>query len=268
MPELPEVETVKRQLAPVLVGRKILQVDCTKPSYFFLTSPTVLKKCLVGRKILQLERRGKTLLACLDDDSRLLLHLGMTGQMVTRVLPQDGHVHLVLHLTGKRVVTFRDVRKFGKVEWIAPRKSSRRLDKLGPDALSISTEELTAALGKRRVAIKSALMNQTLLAGVGNIYADEALYSAGIRPTRPACRLTRREISTLANEVRSLLERAVTSGGSTINDYLRPDGELGGFQNWHQVYGKGGLPCPKCRAPICRKIIGGRSSHFCPRCQR
>jgi formamidopyrimidine-DNA glycosylase len=118
------------------------------------------------------------------------------------------------------------------------------------------------------VAIKTALLNQTLLAGVGNIYADEALYLSGIRPTKIARTLTAKEVGVLAVQIRSLLARAVKSGGSTINDYLHPDGSLGGFQNWHQVYGKGGEPCPRCDTPITREVIGGRSSHFCRKCQK
>lgn len=268
MPELPEVETVRRQLAPTLVGRKISAVECSRPSYFFLTAPRRLKAGLEGKSVLKLERHGKALIATLSDESRLLLHLGMTGQLVSRLLPQDGHVHLVLRLTGGKVVSFRDVRKFGKVEWLPPGKSSARLDKLGKDALFIEGEELLSTLRGRRIAIKSALLNQTLLAGVGNIYADEALFSAGIRPTRPAGKLTKLEVLRLASEIRALLARAVTSGGSTINDYLKPDGALGGFQDFHRVYGKGREPCPVCERPIIRKVIGGRSSHYCGACQR
>lgn len=268
MPELPEVETVRRQLSPTLVGKKILRVECGKPSYFFLTAPRRLKAELEGKTVRTLERHGKALIAGLSDGSRLLLHLGMTGQLVARALPQDGHVHLVLHLPKDKLVSFRDVRKFGKVEWLAPGKVSKRLDKLGPDALGIEGDELHSALRGRRIAVKSALLNQTVLAGVGNIYADEALFSAGIRPTRAAGKLTKAEVERLATEIRELLARAVKSGGSTINDYLKPDGELGGFQDFHRVYGKGQEPCPICETPITRKVIGGRSSHYCSSCQR
>lgn len=268
MPELPEVETVRRQLGPTLLGKKIARVECGRPSYFFLTPPRRLKAALEGKSVRTLDRLGKALIATLSDESRLLLHLGMTGQLVSRALPQDGHVHLVLCLAGGKIVSFRDVRKFGKVEWLPAGKASARLDKLGPDALHIESEQLHAALRGRRIAIKSALLNQTVLAGVGNIYADEALFAAGIRPTRPAGKLKKSEVENLASEIRQLLSRAVRSGGSTINDYLKPDGELGGFQDFHRVYGKGGEPCPVCEKPICRKIIGGRSSHYCSACQR
>ncbi len=268
MPELPEVETVRRQLASALVKRKITRVECARPSYFFVTPPRRLRQVLEGKTVRALERHGKALIAHLDDESKLLLHLGMTGQLVARALPNDGHVHLVLYLGSKTVVSFRDVRKFGKVEWIGPDKSSSRLDKLGPDALSIESDVLTRSLRGRKIAIKAALLNQEILAGVGNIYADEALFNAGIRPGRAAGRLSKKEIDRLTVEIRSLLLRAVESGGSTINDYLKPDGELGGFQDFHRVYGKGNEPCVVCSQPIIRVVIGGRSTHFCRKCQR
>lgn len=268
MPELPEVETVRRQLERVWKGRTIVKVECGAPSYFFVTSPRTLTRTLLGLKLLWLERVGKTLLAHFQDESRLLLHLGMTGQFLAKSLPPDPHVHMVLRLSGGKVLTFRDVRKFGKVERLAPGKSSPRLVKLGPDALSISEAELKGALQKKRVAIKSALLDQSVLAGVGNIYADEALFRAKIRPTRPARSLKQTEVVALAQIIRSLLKQAVDSGGSTINDYMTPDGELGGFQNFHQVYGKTGEPCPVCHRVLLRRVIGGRSSHYCAACQR
>lgn len=268
MPELPEVETVRRQLSQVLVGSTIKKAECGPPSYFFVTAPRTLKARLTGKRVTALDRRGKALIATLDDDSTLLLHLGMTGQLVCKKLPQDGHVHLIFHLSKRRTVSFRDVRKFGKVEWIPAGKESPRLTKLGPDALTIEAAELSAALAGRRIAIKSALLNQELLAGVGNIYADEALFAAGIKPTRAAQRVSKKESGLLALKIRDILASAVENGGSTINDYMRPDGELGGFQDWHQVYGKTAEPCPRCASPIVRQVIGGRSSHFCKKCQR
>ncbi len=268
MPELPEVETVRRQLERVWKGRTITAVRCSRPSYFFLTSPRTLTRELPGRKLLSLKRLGKTLVACFHDESRLVLHLGMTGQFVARELPPDPHLHMVLSLSGGRTLSFRDVRKFGKVERLAPGKSSLRLEKLGPDALSISALDLGLALKKRRSPIKTALLDQTALAGVGNIYADEALFRAGLRPTRPAQSLRVREVDMLSEVIRTLLREAVASGGSTINDYITPDGELGGFQNFHQVYGKTGQPCVQCKTPILRKVIAGRSSHYCQKCQR
>ncbi len=267
MPELPEVETVRVQLARVWEGQTIRRVEAASSNYFFVSSPNLLKKRLLGRKTLALRRHGKYLVAEFDDESRLLLHLGMTGQFVAHKLPQDGHVHLVLHLSGRRVISFRDVRKFGKVEWIAAQKSSPRLDKLGPDALDVSVEHLCSVLSKRRIAIKSAILDQGVLAGVGNIYADEALFAARIHPTRPAHMLSSTETKRLQKEIIGVLHRSLAQGGSTINDYMRPDGELGGFQDWHQVYGKTAEPCPRCKRPLSRIVLGGRGTHFCEKCQ-
>lgn len=267
MPELPEVETVRRQLATIWEGRSIQKVEAVRPNYFFVTAPSLLKKKLLGRKTKELHRHGKYLIAAFDDDSRLLLHLGMTGQFVAGPLPQDGHVHLVLHLSGRKRISFRDVRKFGKVEWIAPGHSSPRLDKLGPDALLISREALREALARKKVAVKSAILDQGVLAGVGNIYADEALFSARILPTRKASSLSTRECYRLHSQIVTVLQSSLAQGGSTINDYMRPDGELGGFQDWHQVYGKTAEPCPRCKKSLERIVLGGRGTHYCAKCQ-
>ena len=268
MPELPEVETVRRQLARVLEGSKIQQVETSVNSYFFVTPPKILVARLVGRRVDRLERRGKYLIAHLDNRSRLLLHLGMTGQFVAGHLPRDPHVHVILHLNKRKIVTLRDVRKFGKIEWIDRGAESERLTRLGPDALSVDTAFLQQKFRARKVPIKTAILDQKIWAGVGNIYADEGLYRARISPMRPAHRLTRPQIDRLRHEIQSLLIQAIEAGGSTINDYLKPDGELGGFQNFHVVYGKQDRPCPTCGRPIVRVALGGRGTHFCSKCQR
>ncbi len=274
MPELPEVEVVRRQLARVVVSRTIGEVWTAKNSYFFVTPPKKLASALSGRRIDALERHGKYLLFLLDDGARLLAHLGMTGQITTRPLEKDAHVHLLVQLgpagrtkTGA-TLTFRDVRKFGKVEWIAPGKSSPRLDKLGPDALGLDGDLLFECTRRRKIPIKSALLDQSITAGVGNIYADEALFDARIRPTRAAHTLRRAEADVLARAVTAILSTSVSRGGSTINDYIQPDGELGGFQDFHRVYGKTGQPCPNCGAPLVRVVLGGRSTHYCKVCQK
>jgi formamidopyrimidine-DNA glycosylase len=266
MPELPEVEVTRRQVARVLTKSVIVDVWTSAPSYFFVSSPALLRRKLPGRRILDLKRRGKYLLAELDDGSRLLLHLGMTGQLTTRPSNLD-HVHLRLTLSNGKVVTFRDVRKFGKVEWIAPGHSSARIDKLGPDALAIESAEFCARLCTRKVTLKQGLLNQSVLAGVGNIYADEALFRAKLSPLRLSNSVSPIEARRLLREVQKVLKASIEQGGSTINDYLKPDGELGGFQNWHLVYGRTGEPCPKCGASIVRAVLGGRSTHYCKACQ-
>jgi formamidopyrimidine-DNA glycosylase len=192
----------------------------------------------------------------------------MTGQFTAGELTRDPHVHVVLRLTGRKVVTLRDVRKFGKIEWIAPGKSSQRLEKLGPDALLAQTPHLRARFSARSIPIKTALLDQGIWAGVGNIYADEGLYRAKISPTKNANRLKIREVDSLREEIQSLLLQAIEAGGSTINDYIKPDGELGGFQDFHRVYGKKDCPCPGCGTAIVRIVLGGRSTHYCPSCQK
>jgi formamidopyrimidine-DNA glycosylase len=266
MPELPEVEVTRRQVARVLNQAVIVDVWTSPPSYFFVSSPAVIRRKLRGRRVQALTRQGKYLLAELDDGSRLLLHLGMTGQLTTQSSKLD-HVHLRLTLDSGHIVTFRDVRKFGKVEWLPPGRSSPRLDKLGPDALVIRPAEFFLRLSKRKLPVKQALLNQSVLAGVGNIYADEALFHAGISPLRPGSSLSLPEAARLLREVQKVLKASILQGGSTINDYLKPDGELGGFQHWHRVYGRTGEPCSKCRAPIVRIVLGGRASHYCEGCQ-
>jgi formamidopyrimidine-DNA glycosylase len=290
MPELPEVEVTRRKLAPSLVGRRIAKVHTTRTSYFFLTPPARLARELPGAKLVSLSRIGKYLLVGLDDGRRLLLHLGMSGQLVTagassvRLLsaskraslaPEaqtgfrpDAHTHLRLEFDdGGPELLFRDVRKFGKVRLLAKGASDPRLDRLGVDALEVTGARLFAATRGRRVAVKSVLLAQDVIAGVGNIYADEALFAAGIRPRRPAGRLTRSECDALARAIRKVLLRSIETGGSSISDYLAPDGADGAYQDERRVYARGGEPCLVCGTPIRRIVIGARSSHFCPRCQ-
>ncbi|MBK7949452.1 MAG: bifunctional DNA-formamidopyrimidine glycosylase/DNA-(apurinic or apyrimidinic site) lyase [Deltaproteobacteria bacterium] len=291
MPELPEVETTRRRIGPLLVGRRIERVETTAASYFFLTPPAELKRALEGRRIESLDRVGKYLVAGLEDGSRLLLHLGMTGQLFSsaatsvrllsatvraslapeeqRRFEPDLHTHLRLRLDGGGPqVYFRDVRKFGKVQWLAPGERNARLDRLGTDALALGGAELFAACRKRKAAIKALLLDQSIAAGVGNIYADEALFVAGVRPARAAGRITRRECDAIVLGLQRVLLRSIETGGSSISDYVSPDGSDGGYQDERKVYGLTGEPCRVCGEPIKRRIVAQRSTHYCARCQR
>lgn len=286
MPELPEVEVTRRAIEPMLVGRRIVVVRTTEPSYFFLTHPRTLKKQLTGRTVRTIERRGKYLLATLDDESRLLLHLGMTGQLFSsnatsprlyRVQDRatasafrpDEHTHLVLSFRDKGPdLVFRDVRKFGKVRLLAPGKGDARLDKLGIDALDVTGEILHDAARRRIVPVKSLLLDQGVIAGAGNIYADEALFLAKVRPTRRSKNVTLEESERIAKALRRVLRRAIVRGGSSIDDFVNPDGSDGDYQTERKVYAREGEPCSVCRTPIRRTVIGQRSSHYCPTCQR
>jgi formamidopyrimidine-DNA glycosylase len=290
MPELPEVEVTRRRIEPVLVGRRIRRVQTTGDSYLFLTRPARLRRALAGRRVEALARHGKYLLADLDDGSRLVLHLGMTGQLFAsgtssvrllsataraalapeeqRCFVPDPHTHLRLCFEEGPDVYLRDVRKFGKVLLLGPRETHARLGRLGVDALEVTGAALFTATRGRRVAIKSLLLDQSVIAGVGNIYADEALFRAGVRPRRPAGRVTRRECDALAAAIRAVLERSIETGGSSIRDYVAPDGSDGAYQDERCVYARAGEPCRRCGRAIRRVVLGQRSSHYCPGCQR
>lgn len=290
MPELPEVEVTRRKLMPLLVGRRIARVKCTANSYFFLTPPKTLVRKLQGRTAMELQRHGKYLIAQLDDHSRLLLHLGMTGQLFgdqvdsvqllrrtanaaiktpagSRFVP-DTHTHVTLELEGPGGdVYFRDPRKFGKVQWLAEHESCERLQRLGTDALDATGDTLYSAAQHRKIPIKSLLLDQSVLAGIGNIYADEALFRVRISPLRAAHAVSRKQCQALVAAVRSVMLRSIETGGSSISDYLQPDGQRGQFQDERAVYGLAGEPCMKCKTILHRITISGRSSHYCPRCQ-
>ena len=290
MPELPEVEVTRRRLAPILVGRIIESVETTRDSYFFLTKPEALKRRLTGRTVTELNRHGKYLLAELDDGHRLLLHLGMTGQLFSsavtsvrlfsaktrgslppealREFKADAHTHLSLHFKdGGPSVLFRDVRKFGKVLLLEAGKADPRLDRLGVDALLATGKDLFEAARARKIPIKTLLLDQGVIAGIGNIYADEALFLAKVRPRRSARRVTARECDQIVAAAKRVMKRSIATGGSSISDYVSPDGSDGGYQNERKVYARKGLPCLVCATPIRRIVIATRSTHYCPECQ-
>jgi formamidopyrimidine-DNA glycosylase len=285
MPELPEVEVTRRRIAPLLVGRRIAQLRTSRPSYFFLTSPARLRRGLEGRALRSLDRAGKYLLGEVEGGGRLLLHLGMTGQLfasgVTSVrllsasrraalAPEDQtafrpdqHTHLRFEFEDEGpAVLFRDVRKFGKVQLLAAGERSERLDRLGTDALVVTGEALFEATRGRTAAIKTLLLDQAIVAGTGNIYADEALFLAGVRPTRRAGRVTRTECDRIAAGLRQVMLRSIETGGSSISDYVAPDGSDGGYQDERRVYARKGEPCLSCGQPIRRKMLGQRSTHW------
>jgi len=291
VPELPEVEITRRQIAPLLLARRIARVRTTGASYFFLTEPRALARGLVGREARSLTRVGKYLVAELSDGQRLLLHLGMTGQLFgaratsVRLLsasaraalaPEeqlrfepDAHTHLRLGFEdGGPDVLFRDVRKFGKVRLLARGEVEPRLERLGVDALAASGDDLHRATRGRSVAIKSLLLSQSVLAGVGNIYADEGLFTARVRPSRGAGRLSREECARIVSGLQRVLLRSIETGGSSISDFVAPDGADGAYQDERRVYARRGEPCLDCGKPIRRITLGGRSTHYCPGCQK
>jgi formamidopyrimidine-DNA glycosylase len=291
VPELPEVEVTRQRIGPLLVGRRIRTVATTRASYFFLTRPEALRRGLVGRTVSALDRRGKYLVARLDDDARLVLHLGMTGQLFSaqatsprllsasargalapeaqRAFRPDAHTHLRFAFDDRGPeVCFRDVRKFGKVLLLRSGEEHPRLERLGVDALELDGGVLFGASRGRRVATKALLLDQSIVTGIGNIYADEALFRARLRPTRRAGSLTRRGCDALADAVRAVLQRSIETGGSSIRDYVAPDGVDGAFQDERQVYARTGAACFVCGGRIRRALVAQRSTHFCPKCQK
>jgi formamidopyrimidine-DNA glycosylase len=291
MPELPEVEVTRRRIAPLLVGREIQRVRTTADSYFFLTRPARLRRGLLGRTVVDLSRLGKYLVAGLDGGARLVVHLGMTGQLFAagatspRLLsataraslpPEaqpafrpDAHTHLRLAFRDAGAeVYLRDVRKLGKVLLLGKGEDHPRLQLLGRDALEVTGSHLFEATRGRSAAIKTLLLDQSTIAGVGNIYADEALFLAGVKPGRRAGRVTRAECDAIAAAIRRVLARSIETGGTSISDYIAPDGSDGAYQSERHVYARKGEACPRCGARVKRVVIGQRGTHFCPGCQR
>ncbi|SFF25052.1 DNA-(apurinic or apyrimidinic site) lyase [Fontimonas thermophila] len=272
MPELPEVETVRRGLAPHLTGRRIVRVAVREPRLRWPV-PTHLAERLCGRRVVALDRRGKYLIVTLDSDDRLLVHLGMSGRL--RVLPADtpprAHDHIDWWLDDGRLVRFHDPRRFGAMLlWPAGESMPALLRHLGPEpfAPEFDGAYLFQQSRGRTAPVKSFVMDGRIVVGAGNIYATEALFSAGIRPSRSAGRLTRADCTRLAAAIRAVLADAVALGGTTLRDFAGADGASGYFQQELSVYGRAGAPCRRCGTTIRRLVIAQRSSFYCPRCQR
>jgi formamidopyrimidine-DNA glycosylase len=261
MPELPEVETVVRSVAAHLAGRRILESRFTSK---FVTpgSRARLAQRLAGRKIESVKRRGKFIVIALDQGT-LTVHLGMTGKLLTQGEAGE-HTHGVFTLDDGMLL-YHDPRQFGRIEWSAGEPP--RVARLGPEPLEISLEDFRARL-KRKTRIKALLLNQTFLAGLGNIYADESLFAAGIHPLAIAARLSPARAEKLYQAIRGVLTHAIRLGGSSISDYVNAQGERGWFQMEHKVYGREGEPCATCGRPIRKILVAQRGTHYCPHCQK
>jgi len=274
MPELPEVETVLRGLRERALGRRITSLEVHNP--LVLVGSAEDFACAVkGRVITGLKRKGKALAIELGGPAGnwpryLLLRLGMTGQLTVspRAAPRESHTHLRLLLEGgDEELRYRDVRRFGRFRCCTHKELEAAFAGLGPDALEVTEEQFLERMRGRTGAIKSWLMNQHVLAGVGNIYADEALFEARIHPLTRAGRVSRSGARRLWRAVKKILHRAVALQGTSFRDYIDIEGRPGGFRRKLRVYQRTGEPCPRCRRAIRRVVISGRSSHFCPRCQ-
>jgi formamidopyrimidine-DNA glycosylase len=261
MPELPEVETVVRSLAPHLPGRRIISARFTSK---FVTpgNRQALADKFAGRTIQSVTRRGKYILMTLDRGT-LVVHLGMTGRLLI-----DGpngepgaHTHGVFVLDEGTLV-YRDPRQFGRI------LADPDLSHLGPEPLSVTLEEFRARLKRHKTRIKALLLNQNFVAGVGNIYADETLFAAGVHPLAPSQKLSAAKIEAIHTAMREILGAAIRMGGSSISDYVNARGEKGFFQLEHRVYGREGEPCAVCGRPIRKITVVQRGTHYCPRCQK
>jgi formamidopyrimidine-DNA glycosylase len=272
MPELPEVETVVRDLRPLVVGQRVAAVRVGRKR---LRRPWrrawTARAC--GAVIGGIRRRGKWIILDLDTGARLVVHLGMTGQFTAtpKTVPTPDHTHLVFTMEGEvGELRFRDVRRFGSVEWLADEADVQKflLGKLGPEPDRLDPAAFEEAVRKTKRPLKAILLDQRVVAGVGNIYADEALHQARLHPERRGITLARVELNRLREAIAAVIARAIEHRGSTIRDYIGGSGLRGGFQDRHAVYGRTGKPCPTCAAPIAVARVAGRSSHYCPRCQK
>lgn len=271
MPELPEVETIARELNAEVPGRRIVAIDVFRNDALGGVPPQAFRRSLVGRTIRQCERQGKFLVFTLGPRGFLVSHLRMTGKFALSpplAAPQPHH-RLWFHLDDGRLLVFQDLRCFGTLEIVERLSDSGSLAKLGIDPLSrrFNAAWLGKALAASRAPLKHWLMDQTRIAGLGNIYASEILYAAGLSPETPSDRVGAGGVARLVRETRRILRKAIRKNGTTISDFRRVDEKMGEFQNFLKVYGKTGDPCPRCRTPIERIVQQQRSTFFCPTCQ-
>ena len=281
MPELPEVETVARGLRRTILGRRILSVTLAKTD--FIDDPVALEQHLPGRRIEAVDRHGKFMLLRLSalsgamnattngdaGPASLLVHLGMTGQIAPSpaAQPLEKHTHVCLLLDDGRELRYVDPRRFGRIAYLTEAPLAEELIGFGADPLEVSKEEFANRICGRRARIKALLLDQGVLRGVGNIYADESLWRAKIHPARLGANLNRKQAETLRRVLLEILQKAIVMRGSSISDFLDAEGQPGEYQRHHRAYGREGKNCYRCKTPIRRAIVAGRSSYFCPKCQ-
>jgi formamidopyrimidine-DNA glycosylase len=273
MPELPEVETVRRGLAPVLEGRTLDRVEIADPRLTRPHDEHEVAAELEGERVALVDRRGKYLIVRFESGRALLVHLRMTGSFLHAPegdLPADPHRRAVVRLDDGSDVAYRDVRRFGTWLLLEPAEVDAYIDtKVGQEPLAdaYKAKHLAERLEGRRAPIKAAILDQRTVAGVGNIYADEALWRARIHPLTPAQSLDPQAVSALYRAIREALRAGIRRQGSTLRDYRRPDGSEGGAQHEFKVYGRGGEPCDRCGTPIDKIRVAGRGTWYCPSCQ-
>ena len=274
MPELPEVETVARGLRAVLPGRRIRGVRLGKTD--FIDDPAAIEQKVPGTRVRSVERSGKFLVIALDPSGRdvaamlLLVHLGMTGRLMVSPAgaPVLKHTHVFFDLDDGSELRYTDPRRFGRMQLVEEAAHGAALGHLGRDPLEATEVEFIELIGRRRAQIKALLLDQRVLRGMGNIYTDESLWRARIHPKRIGAKLNPKELRTLYREMQRVLREAIRFRGSSISDFVDAEGQRGTFQQRHRAYGREGKKCARCRSAIHHDIVAGRSSFFCPRCQR
>ena len=266
MPELPEVETIKRDLEKVIVGKKIVEVCVRHPAVVRQPLPEKFKKGIEGAVIKNILRRAKVLILELSNGKSLVAHLKMTGQLV---YPGNGiKARVSFHLSDGKNLDFNDQRLFGELRLVDDWRSLKFIQNLGPEPFDISLGQFKEMLSKKKTKVKPLLMDQAFISGIGNIYAAESLFRARIHPARPANSISDKEKELLFQEIKATLKEAISAGGSSVDDYVRLSGEQGGYVKYHKVYGREGKPCLVCKEPIKRVALAGRGTFFCLKCQR
>lgn len=274
MPELPEVETIRRQLEPALTGRTITGVDVVDETVVDKKKAADFRSRIGGRNITALERRGKYLLFMLGSDDALVIHLRMTGRVSHLPRGTNGpdrkHLRLVINFEDGSALALHDSRRFGRALFLNAADAGAYWERLGPEPLerSFTAAKLAAILANSRRPVKSLLMDQSKVAGIGNIYADEALFAAGIRPERRACDVSASEAQSLCREIKATLRLAIRKEGSSIDTYRGAYGAPGSFQDSFKVHRRQGEPCPRCGQAIEKTRIGGRGTYLCSACQK
>lgn len=266
MPELPEVETIKRDLEKVIVGKRIVDVCIHNPKVIRQPSADKFKKGLIGAVVKSILRKAKVLIIEFSNGKSLIAHLKMTGQLV---YPGDGtRSRVSFHFAGGKNLDFNDQRLFGELRLLDDWRHLKFIQSLGPEPQEVNSGQFKEMLSSKKIKIKPLLMDQAFISGIGNIYAAEILFRSGIHPERPANRLSEQEKELLLKEIKNTLQEAIRCGGSSVDDYIRLSGEPGSYVKHHKVYGRQDQPCLTCKTPIKKIILGGRGTFFCPQCQQ
>jgi len=266
MPELPEVETIKKDLQKTVIGRKIIKVDIHDPRVIKEPISVVFRKTLEGRTIKNVLRRAKLLIFELSGRKFLTVHLKMTGQLVYP--GSSGKSRISFCLSGGKRLDFNDDRLFGELRLVSDWKKLKFVTSLGPEPFDLTFSDFRDMLSKKKTKIKPLLLDQSFICGIGNLYAAEILFRSKINPQRPAANLTAVEQKALYTQIKSVLQDAIKHGGSSVDDYVRVSGEPGDYVRFHQVYGRVNKPCFVCKSPIKRIVLGGRGTYFCAGCQK